>query len=78
MLNPVRMIHRDKFVDSIEEQLKTCNVEQDLINKKNNPFHHEMEQVHALITSMLNLIRKKVEGMRRNVSCSKEKDKEKR
>ena len=41
----------------------------------NNPLHHEMEQVDKLVTRILNTAKKKVEGMRRNVPCSKEKEK---
>ena len=73
MLCPARMSHRDKFIYSIEEQLKTSNIEQDLINMENNLLNHEMEQVDMLITRTANPERKKMEGMRHNVPCSKEK-----
>ena len=75
MLNPARLSHRNKFVDSIEEKLKTCNVEQGLMSIENNPLNHVMEQVDKLITRILNTARKKVEGMRRNMPHSKEKEK---
>ena len=74
MLNPARLSHRNKCVDSIEEQLKTHNVEQDLINVVNNTLNYEMEQVDRLIRRFLNAARKKVEEMRRNIPCSKEKE----
>ena len=40
MLNPARTGHRNKFVDLIEEQLKTNDMEQDLANMGNNPLYY--------------------------------------
>ena len=75
ILNLARLSRRSKRVDSIEEQLKTHNVGQDLTSIGSNPLNYEMEKVHELTTRTLNAARKKVEGMARNAPCSKEKEK---
>ena len=67
MLNLGKMSHMNKFVHSIEEQLKMHNAEQGLINMGNNPLHHEIEQLDKMITRILNTARNKVEGMRWNM-----------
>ena len=59
MLNTARMSHRNRLVDSMEEQLKMHDVEQDMINMENNASHHEIKQVCKMITRMLNTARKK-------------------
>ena len=50
-------------------------MEIDLINMGNNPLNHEMEQAHKFITRTLNTAIKKLEGIRLNMPCSKEKGK---
>ena len=42
----------------------------------NNPLYHEMEKVDKTITRMLNTARNKVEGLRRNMQRSKDREKE--
>ena len=60
LLNPSRKSHRNVFVEELENQLNTCNIEQQLL--KPSLTCHEIEKVDECITTVLNVARVKVEG----------------
>ena len=74
MLNPSKRSHRERFVETLENQLNTCQLEDELARMKITITHGQMEHFDEIITRMLNAATKSVEGMRRNVPFSKEKE----
>ena len=75
MLNPSRRSHREKFVVTLENQLNIYQLEDELEQMKITTTHGQMEQYDNIITRILNVATKSVEGMKRNVPFSKEKEK---
>ena len=75
MLNPARRSHHEKFVEILEEQLNIYQLEGELEQMKITTTYKQMEKFDKIITRMLNTALKSVEGMKRNVpfSCEKEK-----
>ena len=76
-LNPARRSRREKFIDKLEHQMQMHNVEDDLSRMENSFSNQEIETIDEVITRMFTATTKKVEGMKRNVPCSKEKEKRK-
>ena len=75
MLNPARRSHREKFAELLEEQLDIYLLENDLYRMQVSYLNHELEQIDETITTILNTATKKVEGMRRTIPFSNEKEK---
>ena len=50
------------------------NIENEINTIQAHPTYHEMERINELITRVLNISQKKVEGIKRNISLSKEKE----
>ena len=75
VLNPVKRSHRKWFIEELENQLQIYNVENDLDRLEITYSNEEIEMVDELITRMLNVSTKKVEGIKRTVPYSKEKEK---
>ena len=71
MLNSSRQSYREKFAKELDEQLNIYNIEE--IIQKPSLRHQEIEQIDELITKILNVSQKKVEGLSRNILYSKEK-----
>ena len=61
MLNPSRQSHREKFTKKLDEQLNICNIEEMI--QKPSLMHKEIEQIDKLITKILNVAQRKVEGL---------------
>ena len=76
MLNPSRKSHRETFLEELEDQLAMCEIENTLNEMMISTTHQQLELINELITRTLNAATRKVEGMKRNVPCSKEKQKE--
>ena len=64
MLNPARRSHREKFFQELENQLNIYNVENDLNRMEISCSHNEIEVVDEIMTRMLQVATKKVEGMK--------------
>ena len=75
MLNPSRKSHREKFVQSIEDQLEHLNLEAQMSKVFHHPSNEQIEKIDETITSILNNATNSVEGMRRNIPFSPEKQK---
>ena len=75
MLNPSRRSHREKFVEEIEHQLNIYQLESDIEQMKIHTNRHQMEQIDQILTRIFTVALKKVEGMKRSVPYSKEKEK---
>jgi len=76
MLNPAWRSHREKFLESIENQLNTYQLENDLELIRRSATYHQMEQVDEILTRIFNVATKKVEGMRRNILFLSEKERQ--
>ena len=75
MLNPARRSHREQFIETLEQQLNLYMLENDLDRLEESGINHEMEVLDELITNILRTATKAVEGMKRNVPYSQEKEK---
>ena len=75
MLNPARRSHRKLFVKLLEEQLNMYLLENDLYLMEVSCLNQEIEQVDQTIMDILNTATKKIEGMRRTIPYSQEKEK---
>ena len=73
LLNPSRRSHREIFCNVLEEQLNVYQLENKIHNIAQFPIREEIEYIDELITRILNIARKKVEGMKRGVPYSLEK-----
>jgi len=60
ILNPSRKSHRAIFLEELEQQLNTYDIEQYL--SKPSHTYQEIENIDELITRVLNAARVKVEG----------------
>ena len=74
-LNPARRSHMEKFLEELENQLNIYNIEDDLDRMEISCSHEEIEVVDDLITRMFQVATKKVEGMKRAIPFSQEKEK---
>ena len=74
MLNPARRSHRENFFQELENQLNIYNVENDLNRMEISCSHNEIEVVDEIMTRMLQVATKKVEGMKRSIPFSQEKE----
>ena len=75
VLNPAKRSHRDKFLVELEKQLDLYNVEDKLDRIELSCVNEELEIVDNLITKMLQISTRKVEGMNRGIPYSLEKEK---
>ena len=75
MLNPARRSHREKIVEKLQDQLNVYQLEEELEQMKITTTNEQIEQFDELITRMLNAATRSVEGMKRNIPFSKEKEK---
>ena len=64
MLNPAKRSHRQKFTEKLEEQLDIYQIESELEQMKVLTTHEQMEKLDEIITRMLNVALKSVEGMK--------------
>ena len=76
MLNPLRRSHREKFEETLEHQLSMCQLEEELEQMKITTTFDQIEKFDKLATRILNAATKSVEGIKRNVPHSKEKEKQ--
>ena len=74
-MNPLRRSHRERFVQSLEEQLSMYQIENDLEQMKISITHYYMEKIDKLLMRIFNVALRKVEGIKRNVPYSSEKEK---
>ena len=74
ILNPSRQSHRTIFYEELKDQMNIYNVEESLANPSTLSYQ-QIEHIDNVVTTMLNQARKKVEGMKRNISYSQEKAK---
>lgn len=74
LLNLSKRSHREKFVEELERQLEIYDIEDDLDCMKISCLNKEIEKVDKLITQILNTATKKVEGMKRSIPYSYEKE----
>ena len=74
-LNPLQRSHREKCIEELEHQLDIYHIENNLSCMQISCINQELEQVDEIITRMLNNAAKKVEGMKRSMPHSKEKEK---
>jgi len=75
MLNLARRSYRKKFVEILEDQLNVYQLEDELEQMKITTSYEQLEHFDELITRILNTATKSVEGMKRNIPFSKEKEK---
>ena len=73
ILNPARRSHRQAFVEAIEEQLNIYPIEEDLHEMEYITTRQQIETIDQTISKILEVARKKVEGMKRNIPYSNEK-----
>ena len=73
-INPSKRSHRKIFYEEIEHQLNIYNVENDLERMERSCSYNEIEVVDEIITRMLQTATKKVEGMKRSIPFSQEKE----
>ena len=76
ILNPSKRSHREKFVESIEDQLSTYQLENELEQMQIQSNRHHIEKMDEMITKIFQVALRKVEGMKRNVPYSKQKEKQ--
>ena len=70
MLNPVRQSYQEKFVEVLKEQLDVFPIKNVLYTVRHRPIYQDLERIDNTITTILNNIRKKVEGIKRNIPYS--------
>lgn len=75
ILNPSRRSHREIFVTEIERQLEIYLLENELERMNRDCLNEEIEKIDELITQIFREATKKVEGIRRNIPYSHEKEK---
>ena len=73
VLNPAHCSHREKFAESLEEQLEIYALEDNLQRMEITCLNYEIETVDSQIVSVLNTTTKKVEGMMRIILFSQKK-----
>jgi len=74
MLNLSRRSYREKFVKELEYQIDIFQVENNIDTVKHRLTYEDIERIDRNITSILQKATKKVEGMRRNIPFSHEKE----
>ena len=75
ILNPSRKSHREKFVQSIENQLECMDLEVQIAKMFHHLSNEQIEKTDETITRILNTATKRVEGIKRNIPFSQEKQK---
>ena len=74
MLNPSRRSHRIKFTQSLDEQLQKLNIENIISSMIDFPTNEQIKRVDEIITSVLVTATKTIQGMKRNIPFSHEKE----
>ena len=76
MLNSTRRSYRETFLEELENQLNIYNVENDLDRMEISCSHDEIEVIDELIIRIFQVATRKVEGMKRLIPFSHEKEKQ--
>ena len=70
MLNSSRHNYYKKFIEALEEQIDNYKIELEVMLIRNYSTKHQIEIIDELITRILNITRKKAEGIKRNIPYS--------
>ena len=63
--------HRNKFNQSLSDQLQYINLENMILDIIDHPTNEQIERIDKMITSVLTNAVKSVRGMKRNIPFSK-------
>ena len=69
-LNPEQRSHREKFVESIEEQLEGYQLENELPRIQTSSACQQIEAIDEMIMKILTTDTKKLEGIKQNMLFS--------
>ena len=75
ILNPSRRSHREKFIKEVERQLNIYQIEIDLERMSTDCLNEEIEKIDNLITQIFRDATRKVEGIKRRIPYSHQKEK---
>ena len=73
IINPSRKSYRETFLEELDDQLATHQIENTLNEMMISATHQQLEAIDELIKRILNTATRKIEGMKRNTPHSKEK-----